>query len=126
VASRPTVLICEDEPQLRELIRISLGEGYDAVEVATVAEAEEALVTLRPDVALVDLMLPGGSGLDVVRAVRANEGATVPVVVVTAWATDEHRTAADEAGATAFVSKPFAPDELAAVVRRLLEAAAEP
>jgi len=121
VAARPTVLICEDEPHLRELIRISLGGAYDIVEAASVTEAREALQRTRPDLALVDLMLPGGSGLDVLRAVHERAGSRVPVVVVTAWATGEYRQAAEEAGATAFLPKPFVPDELAELVERLLE-----
>ena len=123
VAARPTVFICEDEPHLRELMKISLGAAYDIVETSSVSEAREALQGTRPDLALVDLMLPGGSGLDVLQAVHEGAGADVPVVVVTAWATGEYRQAAEEAGARAFLPKPFVPDDLAELVARLLREA---
>lgn len=116
------MLICEDEPHLRELVRASLGGGYRFVEAASVGEADEALRAGRPDVVLLDLMLPGGSGLDVLRAVRQLAEPRVPVLVVSAWTMPEHRDAAREAGADAFVAKPFVPDELAAAVREALGA----
>jgi two-component system phosphate regulon response regulator PhoB len=119
--SRRTVLICEDEPLLRELIRVSLAGGYRFVEAATVAAADDALTSATPDIVLIDLMLPGGSGIDVLRALRRTvRDRHVPAVVISAWATDAYRSAAEEAGADAFVSKPFVPEELAALVSRLL------
>jgi two-component system phosphate regulon response regulator PhoB len=120
--SRPTVLICDDAATLRELARASLGDGYRFLEATTVAEAEEALKRRRPDVVLLDLMLPGGSGIDVLQTVRRRRGARIPVVVVSAWSSADHRRSAVEAGADAFVAKPFVPERLAAAVAGLLEA----
>jgi two-component system phosphate regulon response regulator PhoB len=121
---KPTVLICEDEGSLRELIRVSLGNGYRFVEAATVPEAEDALTAAVPDIVLVDLMLPGGTGLDVLRSLRRRaSGRHVPAVVVSAWTTESYRSAAEEAGADAFVAKPFLPEELAERVAELLAAA---
>jgi two-component system, OmpR family, phosphate regulon response regulator PhoB len=117
------VLICEDEENLRELMRASLDTGYRFLDAATVAEADEVLQRTRPDVVLLDLMLPGGSGLDVLRTIRRRPGPPIPVVVVSAWTTGDYREAAREAGANAFVPKPFEPEQLAAVVSGLLEAA---
>jgi two-component system phosphate regulon response regulator PhoB len=117
---RRNVLICEDEPILRELLRASLGPDYRFAEAGTVEEAEHALELRRPDLVLLDLMLPGGTGLDVLRSIRRLEGPRIPVVVVSAWTTAEHREAAAEAGADAFVAKPFVPEELAATVAELL------
>ena len=116
-----TVLICEDEANLRELLRASLDGEYRFLEAATVAEADEVLRGSDPDVVLLDLMLPGGSGLDVLRAVRRRPGRRIPVIVVSAWTTPEYRTAADETGADAFLSKPFMPEEVAATVAQLLQ-----
>jgi two-component system phosphate regulon response regulator PhoB len=119
--TRRRVLICEDEDMIRELIRVSLAGGYAFIEATTVAEAHEALAASTPHVLLVDLMLPGGSGLDVIRALRRQPaGADVPAVVISAWTTREYRAAADDAGADSFVAKPFVPDELAALVARLV------
>jgi DNA-binding response OmpR family regulator len=120
VPTRRTVLICEDEPNLRELVRASLGTEYRFVEAASVAEADEALRVTAPDIAVLDLMLPGGSGLDILRAIRKRPGARIPAVIVSAWTTPDYRHAAEEAGADAFVAKPFAPDELATLVAGLL------
>src|SRR4051812_48342036 len=120
--SRRTVLICEDEPMLRELIRVSLDSGYRFREAATVGEADAALTASTPDIVLIDLMLPGGSGIDVLRALRrVVPDRHVPAIVISAWSTDAYRSAAAEAGADAFVSKPFVPEELAALVARLIE-----
>ena len=116
---RPTVLICEDEPHLRELVRASLGADYRFVEASSVGEADEAIRVAPPDVVLLDLMLPGGSGLDVLRSLRRGP-VYVPVIVVSAWTTPDYREAAEEAGADAFVAKPFVPQDLAALVAQLV------
>ena len=115
------MLVCDDEPNLRELVRASLADRYRFVEAGSVAEAEQALQDEPPDAVVLDLMIPGGTGLDVLRAVRREAGDHVPVVIVSAWTTPDYRAAAEDAGADAFLSKPFAPDELSAVVARLLE-----
>jgi two-component system, chemotaxis family, chemotaxis protein CheY len=110
------VLICDDEPALRELMRVALVGDYEFAEAETVAEAMEVGEQFEPDVALVDVMMPGGSGLDVVRAL----GPRTRCLVVSAFATEEDREEALEAGAAGFVSKPFDPDELSATVAGLL------
>ena len=98
--NRRTLLICEDEANLRELVRASLGPDYRFVEASSVAEAEEALRLSAPDAVLLDLMLPGGSGLDVLRAIRRRPGRRIPVVVVSAWTTADYRDAATRPGPT--------------------------
>jgi two-component system phosphate regulon response regulator PhoB len=114
------VLICEDEENLRELMRASLDAGYRFLEAGTVADADAVLRQTRPDAVLLDLMLPGGSGLDVLRSIRRRPGPPIPVVVVSAWTTQEYRDASLEAGADAFVAKPFDPEGLARLVSGLL------
>jgi len=119
---RPLVLICDDEAPLRELIRVILGDGYRYREAATVADSIEAVQVEPPDLVLLDLMLPGGSGLGVLRAIRddlALDG--IRVAVVSAWSDEANRAAAEEAGADAFVAKPFAPQLLEECVEDLLE-----
>jgi two-component system phosphate regulon response regulator PhoB len=119
--TQPLVLICDDEPPLRELIRVSLGDAYRYVEAGTVADSIDAVHAERPDVVLLDLMLPGGSGLDVLRVIRGEATlADTPVLVVSAWSDDTNRSAAGSAGADEFIGKPFAPDQLAARVEELL------
>lgn len=118
----PLALICDDEPQLRELMRVALGGRYATVEAEDAEEALEVARRERPTVILIDLMLPGRSGIDLLQDLRGEEGlGDVPIVVVSAWADDERRREAEEAGADAFVSKPFDPDELARIVSQLVE-----
>jgi CheY-like chemotaxis protein len=118
-----TILICDDEPHLRELMRVSLDRDYEFAEAADTAEAIALADRVRPDLVLLDVMMPGGSGLALIERLRSTPGlATVPVLVVSAFVTDGDRRAAREAGADGFIEKPFDPDELASVVEELLAA----
>jgi CheY-like chemotaxis protein len=115
------ILICDDEPHLRELMRISLEPNYSFAEAADGDEAIEQVERLRPDLVLLDVMMPGTGGLAVIEHVRNDpELATTPVVVVSAFASDSDRLAAFDAGATEFVKKPFEPAELASLVENLV------
>ena len=115
------ILICDDEPALRELMRIALVGDYEFEEAETVADAIEVAEQFKPDIVLVDVMMPGGSGLDVVRHLAADPALQhAGCVVVSAFAAESDQEEAREAGAAAFVSKPFDPDELSATVASLL------
>jgi two-component system, OmpR family, phosphate regulon response regulator PhoB len=119
--ARPTILICDDEAPLRELMRAILENGYDFVEAADAGEALERAIENEPDLVLLDVMLPGGSGLDVLREMRTHDAlAATPVVVVTAWTSAADRRAALDAGADEFLAKPFDPDELSEIADRFL------
>jgi CheY-like chemotaxis protein len=118
--SGPTILVCDDDPPLRELVRAVLGPSYRFVEAADGTEALASVRELVPDLIVLDVMLPGMSGIDVLRTLRADEATShIPVVVITAWSHAE--ADAWTAGADRFVSKPFDPDELDRAVRELLE-----
>lgn len=115
-------MICDDEPPLRELMKVTLGPAYATVEAADVDTARAVVFEARPDLVLLDVMMPGGSGLDVLREIRADpELVSTPVVVVSAWTDPAESDAALAAGADAFLSKPFLVDELVAVVELLLD-----
>lgn len=102
-------------------MRIALVGDYEFEEAETIAEAIEVAERFRPDIVLVDLMMPGGSGLDVIRHVAADPALRhAGCVVVSAFAAEEDQNEAREAGAAAFVSKPFDPDDLSATVASLL------
>jgi CheY-like chemotaxis protein len=118
------VLICDDEPLLRELMRVALLGEYSFEEAGTVEEAIERAASFRPDVALIDVMMPGGSGLEIVRHLKSEpELSHVRCVVVSAFSEEADRQEATDAGAEAFVAKPFDPDELSATVASLLAGA---
>jgi two-component system response regulator MtrA len=104
-------------------MRVALIGDYAFEEAGTVDEAIEAARAFRPNIALVDVMMPGGSGLEIIRQLRADpELRHARTVVVSAFAGEADRREAEEAGAHAFLAKPFDPDDLAATVEALLEA----
>jgi CheY-like chemotaxis protein len=114
-----TILVCDDEPSLRELVRAVLGAGYQFVEVDDGYQALALTRELRPDLLVLDLMLPRLSGLEVLAAIRADdELRSLPVMVVTAWS--HAASSALDAGADRVVGKPFEPDELSEAVEELL------
>ena len=113
------MLLVEDDSGIRAAVRLMLeDEGYDVVEAATGEEGIERFRAGGADLAIVDLLLPGIGGLDVVRALRATSG--LPILVVTAQADSHDVVAGLEAGADDYVTKPFVPKELAARVRAQL------
>ena len=121
-AHRPLILICDDERPLRELIKAALGERYRFVEAADTLEAEELIAGDPPALLVLDVMLPGRSGLELLDELRDRpETAELPVVMISAWHGEYERTALNT-GASAFLGKPFDPDELAETVERLVAA----
>ena len=120
---RPLILICDDEMPLRELIKAALGDTYRYVEAADAQQAEEVLEAEHPDAIVLDVMLPGKSGIDFLTELReTSTPSQLPVVVVSAWQSADDEQAAMTAGADAFVGKPFDPEDLATVVEGLIAA----
>jgi DNA-binding response OmpR family regulator len=115
----PRVLIAEDEPAIADSVAYALrGEGF---EVDTVADGESALDAARADgydVLLLDLMLPGVSGMEVCRRLRAES--PIPIVMLTARTAEVDRVVGLDAGADDYVVKPFSMPELISRVRALL------
>jgi two-component system, OmpR family, response regulator MtrA len=110
------VLVVDDDPALSEMLTIVLrGEGFDTAVVADGTRALPAVRELRPDVVLLDLMLPGMNGIDVCRAIRAESG--VPIVMLTAKTDTVDIVLGLESGADDYVVKPFKPKELVARIR---------
>lgn len=117
--AKPTILVGDDDPSLRELIRAVLGSGYRFVEAADGLEVLTVAREVQPDLIVLDVMLPKLSGIEVLDALRADAVlSATPVVVITAWSHAEGD--AWTAGADRFVSKPFDPDDLSAAVEELL------
>ena len=120
---RPLILICDDELPLRELIKAALGDRYRYVEAADADEAEAKLSAEYPEAIVLDVMLPGRSGIEFLTELRAgSEPPATPVVVVSAWQSADDEKAAFGAGADAFVGKPFDPEDLATLVEGLIAA----
>jgi two-component system response regulator MtrA len=110
------VLVVDDDPALAEMLTIVLrGEGFDTAVVADGTRALPAVRELRPDVVLLDLMLPGMNGIDVCRAIRSESG--VPIVMLTAKSDTVDIVLGLESGADDYIVKPFKPKELVARIR---------
>jgi two-component system KDP operon response regulator KdpE len=113
------ILVIEDEPAIRNVLRVLLeAEGYRFIEADTAMRAEIETRSHKPDLLLVDLGLPDGDGLKVIRRVRA--WSPVPVIVLSARTMEEQKIAALDAGADDYITKPFSAPELLARVRAAL------
>lgn len=121
-----TILIVEDNTNIRRFLRTTLEiEGYRALEASTVQESLERIDQEQPDLVLLDLALPDGSGWDFIAAARSHADAEtrrLPIVVLTASADHGMSERVLAAGAAAFLTKPISAAELMANVRRVLEA----
>ena len=118
----PSVLVVEDEPAQREVLVYNLeAEGYG---VARAEDGDEALVLVQeaqPDVIILDWMLPGVSGIEVCRRLKANSGTrSIPVIMLTARGEEADRVRGLETGADDYVVKPYSVNELMARVRTQL------
>ncbi|GAB3464121.1 MtrAB system response regulator MtrA [Kineococcus endophyticus] len=121
---RGRVLVVDDDTALAEMLGIVLqGEGLETRFCADGDEALAAFRAARPDVVLLDLMLPGTDGMEVCRQIRAESG--VPIVMLTAKSDTVDVVLGLEAGADDYVVKPFKPKELVARVRARLRSAGE-
>ncbi len=113
------VLVVDDEPTVREVVASYLRrDGHDVAEAADGNVALELLDADPPDLVVLDMMLPGVNGLDVLRRVRAVSD--IPVIMLTARADETDRVSGLELGADDYVTKPFSPRELAARVNGVL------
>jgi DNA-binding response OmpR family regulator len=127
--TEPTILIVDDEPTIVEVVELYLRrEGYRVVTAADGPAALVAVAQHRPDLVVLDLMLPGMSGLEVTRRLR--DAGHVPIIMLTARGEETDRVVGLELGADDYVTKPFSPRELVArvkaVLRRMAQVAAAP
>jgi DNA-binding response OmpR family regulator len=116
------VLVIDDDDDVRHMTRIALGfEGFEVTEAPDGAAGLQAIRTARPDALVLDVMMPGLSGHEVLRVLRGDDTlADLPVVVLTADANRKAEQEGWDAGATAFVTKPFTGAALAGTLRGLL------
>jgi two-component system KDP operon response regulator KdpE len=119
------VVVIDDDPHVRRFLRATLtGHGHAVHEAASVAEGMRAIAELRPAVVLLDLGLPDGDGLSVLRSLRTGE-AKIPVIVLSARGQEGDKVAALDSGADDYLTKPFGTGELMARIRVALRHAAE-
>src|SRR2546423_14393769 len=119
------LLVVDDDPQLREALTRALAlDGYDVATATNGAQALDAVSRERPDLMVLDVMMPYVGGLDVCRTLRDRQD-RLPILVLTARDEVGDRVAGLDAGADDYLTKPFALEELRARIRALLRRAAE-
>lgn len=116
------IVVADDDVDIRELVEFKLSTlGHDIVAVADGAAAIDACQAQRPDLAVLDVMMPGMSGLEAVRVIRNDPTlADLPVILLTARAQETDVETGFESGADDYITKPFSPRELATRVQNLL------
>ncbi|MEQ1886605.1 MAG: response regulator [Bryobacteraceae bacterium] len=119
---KPQILVVEDDPQIRRFLRATIeAEGYQFQEAMTAAEGIAQAAARHPELVLLDLGLPDGTGIDVIRAIRA--WSQMPIVVVSARGQERDKIEALDHGADDYVSKPFGVGELLARMRAAMRRA---
>ena len=119
---QPLVLVADDDPDILSLVAFRLERaGYDVVTASNGEDALRTALERKPDLAVLDVMMPKLTGLDVVRQVRQNEAtARMPVILLTARVLEADVAVGFEAGADDYLKKPFSPQELRARVQAVL------
>lgn len=125
---RPLILSVDDESDVTELVRFHLARaGCEVMTADNGRDALRAVAERRPDLILLDLMLPDIDGFGVCEILRRDPAtAAIPIVILTAWATTDARHLGLELGALDYLTKPFSPRELTDRVQRLLNLRPEP
>jgi two-component system, OmpR family, KDP operon response regulator KdpE len=120
--TEPLVLAVDDEPGILRLIKLELSsEGFRVITAETAAEALELAHEYRPDIGLLDIVLPDISGLELMRELR--QRGDLPIILLTAKGSDTDKVRGLEMGADDYLAKPFSPEELSARVRAVLRRA---
>jgi DNA-binding response OmpR family regulator len=125
---QPTVLVVEDNPEIREFIRDELDEmGLEHREAADARSAIALLTSQRPDLVCLDLVLPELSGYELCEFIRRSPAlADVPILMISGRTLPEDVAVAEEAGASAYLTKPFTSEQLQSAVRALVRGGGNP
>jgi two-component system KDP operon response regulator KdpE len=119
VSTQPLVLVADDEPRITKLVAIALAEeGFRVVTANSGEQALEKAEEIRPDIILLDIVMPDLDGIEVMRQLR--ERRPVPVILLTAKGSTADKAKGLDLGADDYIAKPFHPDELAARVRAVI------
>jgi two-component system phosphate regulon response regulator PhoB len=118
----PLILIVDDEAPIRDMLRMSLElKGYRCLEAEDAVQAHSHIVDSKPDLVLLDWMMPGTSGIELVRRLKRDAAtAHLPVILLTARAEEDKKIYGLDAGADDYITKPFSPRELIARINALL------
>ncbi|KXJ52199.1 phosphate regulon transcriptional regulator PhoB [Neptuniibacter pectenicola] len=117
-----SVLIVDDEAPIREMIAVALEmAGYNCLEAENANEAHSLIVDDKPDMVLLDWMMPGTSGIEFARRLRKDETtADLPIIMLTAKGDEDYKIKGLEAGVDDYITKPFSPRELVARLKAVL------
>lgn len=122
MAKKPTILLVDDDPDIREFVTFNLAkEGYNVVTAKDGAEGVDAVKKHRPDLVLLDVMMPGMDGIEACEAIRSNpEIASTLIAFLSARGEDYSQVAGFDAGADDYITKPIRPKVLVSRVKALL------
>lgn len=117
-----TILIVDDEAPIREMLRMALeSKGFACLEAADAVQAHSVIVDEKPDLALLDWMMPGTSGIELIRRLKRDQTTSdLPVIMLTARSEEDNKIHGLDVGADDFVTKPFSTRELVARINALL------
>lgn len=117
------VVLVEDETNIAEAIRFLLGrEGWRVETLANGGNAAEVIRSVRPDLVILDVMLPGKTGFEILAELRSDDSlSNMPVLMLTARGQSRDREMAMQAGVSRFMTKPFSNEEMLTAVRELTE-----
>ncbi|WP_092994537.1 phosphate regulon transcriptional regulator PhoB [Thiohalomonas denitrificans] len=119
------ILLVEDEPAIRTMVVMALARaGFETLEAGDAAEADRVLADRRPDLLLLDWMLPGASGIELARRLQKDDYTKdLPIIMLTARSEEDDRVRGLEVGADDYITKPFSPRELIARINAVLRRA---
>jgi len=117
-----TILIVEDEPAIRDMIAITLDlAGFESIQAESAHSAHIAIVDKKPDLILLDWMLPGGNGIELARRLKRDElTAEIPIIMLTAKTSEDNKVQGLNAGVDDYITKPFSPRELIARIKAVI------
>ncbi|MDA1371443.1 MAG: phosphate regulon transcriptional regulator PhoB [Proteobacteria bacterium] len=120
-----TILIVDDEPAIRDMIGITLNlAGFNSFSAANALEAHISIIDNKPDLVLLDWMLPGGSGIELARRLRRDAvTSNIPIIMLTAKTSEDNKVQGLSEGVDDYVTKPFSPRELVARIKTVLRRA---
>ena len=123
--SEATILIVDDEAAIRDMVSITLDlAGFSSISASDAREAHICVIDNNPDLVLLDWMLPGGSGIELARRLRRDEiTSSLPIIMLTAKATEDNKVQGLSEGVDDYIVKPFSPRELVARIRTVLRRA---